>query len=144
MYGIYGCLHTYVCTRGQWLIRGTIDNKTFNSLFHRLPFQQSTPANSQDYSLYPAFFLSLSPQVCCLGARLTFAPIQLINKVTSLALKQQQWFRCKNINSLQGATMVIHPSLILLAQGSASAHLQLRHRQRIQPFIYTTHSLTHT
>lgn len=42
---------TYVCTRGQW-VSGTMDNKTVNSLFHRLPFQHRGLVSSQDHSLF--------------------------------------------------------------------------------------------
>lgn len=41
----------YVCTRGQW-VSGTMDNKTVNSLFHRLPFQHRWLVSGQYHSLF--------------------------------------------------------------------------------------------
>lgn len=78
-----------------------MDNKTFNSLFHRLPFQQSRPANSQNHSLF------LCVCVCCLQGsymrgskrateKLTFASLQFINRGVTFPL-QQRWVGQKKI-----------------------------------------------
>lgn len=43
-------LHMFVCTRGQW-VTVTMD-KTFNRLFHRLPFQQNRQLNWGTFVLH--------------------------------------------------------------------------------------------
>lgn len=49
VHGFHACVHVYVQEVSEW--PGTMDNKTFNSLFHRLPCQRSGAANNQNYSV---------------------------------------------------------------------------------------------
>lgn len=49
VHGFHACVHVYVQEVSEW--PGTMDNKTFNSLFHRLPCQRSAAATNQNYSV---------------------------------------------------------------------------------------------
>lgn len=49
VHGFHACVHVCVQEVSEW--PRTMDNKTFNSLFHRLPCQRSGAANNQNYSV---------------------------------------------------------------------------------------------
>lgn len=100
------CMCTCVCTRGQWLT-GTMDNKTFNSLFHRLPCQQSRPANGQNYSLFQSTG-ELHVLLEKSSSEAHIASLQLINRVITFCL--QQWW----LNFCYTSVCLLFPQVFFL------------------------------
>lgn len=59
-----GSMYVCKCTRGQWLT-STMDNNTFNSLFHCFPYKQSRPTSSRSYSLFRRVLGEKGSYTCC-------------------------------------------------------------------------------
>lgn len=93
VHGFHACVHVCVQEVSEW--PGTMDNKTFNSLFHRLPCQRSGAANNQNYSVSECVQMCKCAHVrvrrrVAVELRGLLSPLQLINRVITFCL-QQMW-----------------------------------------------------
>lgn len=94
VHGFHACVHVYVQEVSEW--PGTMDNKTLNSLFHRLPCQRSGAPNDQNYSVSESVQMCLCAYSEKSGSRTQGASLQLINRVITFCL-QQMWDTLKKM-----------------------------------------------
>lgn len=84
--------HVYMCVCVQkvseWPM--TMDNKTFNSLFHRLPCQRSGAANNQNYSVSECVQMCACARSEKSGNETQGISLQLSNRVITFC-QQQMW-----------------------------------------------------